>query len=52
MAGLPAVSVPVPVAGRVEETGGVAGMQVVGQFWDDARVLGIARELERLMPVG
>lgn len=52
LAGLPAVSVPVPVAGRVEETGGVAGMQVVGQFWDDARVLGIARELERLMPVG
>lgn len=52
LAGLPAVSVPVPVEGRVEETGGVAGMQLVGQFWDDARVLGIARELERLMLVG
>lgn len=52
LAGLPAVSVPVPVEGKVEETGGVAGMQLVGQFWDDARVLGIARELERLMPVG
>ena len=52
LAGLPAVSVPVPVEGEVEETGGVAGMQLVGQFWDDARVLALARELARLMPVG
>lgn len=50
LAGLPAVSVPVPVGDR-EETGGVAGLQVIGQFWDDNRVLGIAREISRLIPV-
>lgn len=48
LAGLPAVSVPVP-AGE-QGRGGVAGLQVLGQFWDDARVLGIAREISRLMP--
>ncbi|MBE3044959.1 Asp-tRNA(Asn)/Glu-tRNA(Gln) amidotransferase subunit GatA [Candidatus Bathyarchaeota archaeon] len=47
LAGLPAVSVPVPAG----EKGGVAGLQVLGQFWDDGRVLGIARELSRMMPV-
>lgn len=50
LAGLPAVSVPVP-AGEKEETGGVAGLQVLGQFWDDSRVLAIAAEISRLMPV-
>ena len=49
LAGLPAVSVPVPV-GDKEETGGVAGLQVIGQFWDDSRVLVIAREISKLMP--
>ncbi|KAB5562876.1 amidase signature domain-containing protein [Coniochaeta sp. 2T2.1] len=42
LAGLPAVSVPVKIE-RVEE-GEVdfAGLQVIGQYWDDARVLGVA----------
>ena len=51
LAGLPAVSVPVPIADATEATGGLAGMQMLGQFWDDGRVLAIARELSRLMPV-
>ncbi|SPO00185.1 related to glutamyl-tRNA(Gln) amidotransferase subunit A [Cephalotrichum gorgonifer] len=51
LAGLPAISVPVPAGNGMEEGGGVAGLQVLGQFWDDARVLGIAHQLSRLMPV-
>jgi aspartyl-tRNA(Asn)/glutamyl-tRNA(Gln) amidotransferase subunit A len=41
LAGLPAVSVPVKVEcaqGPVD----FAGLQIIGQYWDDARVLGVA----------
>ncbi|ODA76495.1 hypothetical protein RJ55_07765 [Drechmeria coniospora] len=41
LAGLPAVSVPVPTEGRLP-----VGMQLTAQFWDDRRVLEMA---ERLM---
>ncbi|KAK1833073.1 amidase signature domain-containing protein [Podospora conica] len=41
LAGLPAVSVPLGVEGD----GRWAGLQVVGQFWDDARLLAVAREI-------
>ena len=47
LAGLPAVSVPV----KVEGAGGpvdFAGLQVIGQFWDDARVLGVAEQIGEL----
>ena len=37
LAGLPAVSIPVGVG-----SAGSAGLQVIGQYWDDARVLKVA----------
>ncbi len=47
LAGLPAISIPMPVAS--ETTGGVgaegpgtAGLQLIGQYWDDARLLEVA----------
>jgi aspartyl-tRNA(Asn)/glutamyl-tRNA(Gln) amidotransferase subunit A len=41
LAGLPAVSVPVKIEGA-EGPVDFAGLQVIGQYWDDARVLGVA----------
>ena len=41
LAGLPAVSIPVTVGGT--KTGaGSAGLQLIGQYWDDARLLKVA----------
>ncbi|KAK3906580.1 amidase signature domain-containing protein [Staphylotrichum tortipilum] len=47
LAGLPAISIPMPVA--PETTGGAgaegpatAGLQLIGQYWDDARLLAVA----------
>lgn len=48
LAGLPAVSVPLAVVGD----GRWAGLQVVGQFWDDARLLAVAREVREVLGVG
>lgn len=48
LAGLPAVSVP----RRVEGEGlgkNVMGLQIVGQYWDDARLLAVADALSALM---
>ncbi|KKA29834.1 hypothetical protein TD95_000428 [Thielaviopsis punctulata] len=45
LAGLPAVSVPVEIKGAQD----VAGLQLVGQFWDDARVLGMAKALSQIL---
>jgi aspartyl-tRNA(Asn)/glutamyl-tRNA(Gln) amidotransferase subunit A len=46
LAGLPAVSVPA----RTEGEGGFpAGMQLIGQYWDDSRLLYMAERLEALM---
>ncbi|KAM4063836.1 amidase [Hirsutella rhossiliensis] len=45
LAGLPAVSLPVPAA----ETRLPAGLQLVGQFWDDRRLLAMAERLKALM---
>jgi aspartyl-tRNA(Asn)/glutamyl-tRNA(Gln) amidotransferase subunit A len=43
LAGLPAISIPMPVA---PETAGeescTAGLQLIGQYWDDARLLAVA----------
>ncbi|KAK0628616.1 amidase signature domain-containing protein [Bombardia bombarda] len=46
LAGLPAVSVPVRVRGVTAEgtegVGDMAGLQLIGQYWDDARLLAVA----------
>ncbi|KAL5600940.1 hypothetical protein BROUX41_005774 [Berkeleyomyces rouxiae] len=46
LAGLPAISIPVRVEGTSRE---IAGLQIIAQFWDDARLLGMAKELTRIM---
>ena len=45
LAGLPAVSVPT----RTLEGGFPAGMQLIGQYWDDGRLLRMAEKLEALV---
>jgi len=45
LAGLPAVSVPMPVEGE-ERT---AGLQLIGQYWDDARLLGVAEAVSSIL---
>ncbi|KAK1779981.1 glutamyl-tRNA amidotransferase [Copromyces sp. CBS 386.78] len=45
LAGLPAISVPMRVKAREdkdEEGTGIAGLQLIGQYWDDARLLAVA----------
>ncbi|KAK3298357.1 amidase signature domain-containing protein [Chaetomium fimeti] len=46
LAGLPAISIPMPVAseaaGDVAGKSGAAGLQLIGQYWDDARLLAVA----------
>jgi aspartyl-tRNA(Asn)/glutamyl-tRNA(Gln) amidotransferase subunit A len=46
LAGLPAVSVPMRVGGN--GTGDGVGLQVIGQYWDDARLLFVAEEIQRV----
>ncbi|OBT63812.1 hypothetical protein VE03_06914 [Pseudogymnoascus sp. 23342-1-I1] len=43
LAGLPAISVPVPIAEEVREEGnvGFVGMQVIGQYYDDFHVINV-----------
>jgi aspartyl-tRNA(Asn)/glutamyl-tRNA(Gln) amidotransferase subunit A len=45
LAGLPAVSVPAEVAGSQYP----AGLQLIGQYWDDKRLLGVASLLQTLV---
>lgn len=46
LAGLPAISIPVPVTPSTEATEegrpNYAGLQLIGQYWDDARLLAVA----------
>lgn len=44
LAGLPAISVPAKTEGKLP-----AGMQLVGQYWDDNRLLQMAEELQGLV---
>lgn len=44
LAGLPAVSVPARTGGKLP-----AGLQLIGQFWDDERLLKMAEKLEELV---
>ena len=43
LAGLPAISIPVRIAS--EGGSGTAGLQLIGQYWDDARLLGVAEAM-------
>ncbi|EEY16109.1 glutamyl-tRNA(Gln) amidotransferase subunit A [Verticillium alfalfae VaMs.102] len=48
LAGLPAISIPVPIqfpSPEADDSRKVAGLQIIGQYWDDKRVLQIARRL-------
>ncbi|KAK4042168.1 amidase signature domain-containing protein [Parachaetomium inaequale] len=44
LAGLPAISIPMPVASTAGDVvrSGTAGLQLIGQYWDDARLLAVA----------
>ncbi|KAM7192383.1 putative mitochondrial glutamyl-tRNA amidotransferase subunit A precursor [Rhypophila sp. PSN 637] len=42
LAGLPAISIPVPGTGGEAGRSGSAGLQLLGQYWDDARLLSVA----------
>ncbi|KAI9681542.1 MAG: Trimeric GatFAB AmidoTransferase(AdT) complex subunit [Caeruleum heppii] len=48
LAGLPALSVPVPLEEEgTERAGGPVGMQIIGQYGDDALVLEVGRMMDR-----
>jgi len=47
LAGLPAASVPMPVEGEGE--GKTAGLQLIGQYWDDARLLAVAEVIREIL---
>ncbi|KAL1900441.1 Trimeric GatFAB AmidoTransferase(AdT) complex subunit [Ceratocystis pirilliformis] len=50
LAGLPAVNVPVKAQGKGTNEGhNVVGLQLIAQFWDDARLLGMAQQLAKIM---
>ncbi|KAH7311995.1 amidase signature domain-containing protein [Rhexocercosporidium sp. MPI-PUGE-AT-0058] len=53
LAGLPAISIPFPVPdeSRIPGQPNFAGIQIIGQYSDDARVLWLARDLEKLTEV-
>ncbi|KAL2128823.1 hypothetical protein VTI74DRAFT_8587 [Chaetomium olivicolor] len=42
LAGLPAISIPMPVASKAGQGPETAGLQLIGQYWDDARLLAVA----------
>ncbi|TDZ35933.1 Glutamyl-tRNA(Gln) amidotransferase subunit A [Colletotrichum spinosum] len=49
LAGLPAISIPTRVQADEggDESRQVAGLQFIGQFWDDRRLMGVAKDLLR-----
>ncbi|OHX00569.1 aspartyl-tRNA glutamyl-tRNA amidotransferase subunit a [Colletotrichum incanum] len=50
LAGLPAISIPTKVKSpdaEADESRKVAGLQLIGQYWDDKRLLGVAKDLFR-----
>lgn len=50
LAGLPAISV--PMRRKADGTGGSVGLQIIGQYWDDARLLYVAEQIESLTGQG
>lgn len=51
LAGLPAISVPMRVQEDKEGTG-MAGLQLIGQYWDDARLLAVAEAVAGVVGEG
>ncbi|KAK1990494.1 amidase signature enzyme [Colletotrichum falcatum] len=54
LAGLPAISIPTRVDAPDAEADAsrrVAGLQLIGQYWDDRRLLGVAKDLSRQLSV-
>ncbi|KAH8886681.1 amidase signature enzyme [Thozetella sp. PMI_491] len=51
LAGLPAISVPMPVSGAPQDANAPrnAGLQLIGQYWDDARLLAVADNVARTL---
>ena len=52
LAGLPAISIPMPVASASGNATGkprTAGLQLIGQYWDDARLLAVADALSKTL---
>ncbi|WYZ39322.1 hypothetical protein EsH8_III_001236 [Colletotrichum jinshuiense] len=50
LAGLPAISIPAKIQSHdadADESRKVAGLQLIGQYWDDKRLLGVAKDLLR-----
>ncbi|KAJ0354506.1 hypothetical protein COL154_000408 [Colletotrichum chrysophilum] len=50
LAGLPAISIPTKVESpeaNADDSRKVAGLQLIGQYWDDKRLLGVAKTLLR-----
>ncbi|KAF4902181.1 Glutamyl-tRNA(Gln) amidotransferase subunit A [Colletotrichum fructicola] len=50
LAGLPAISIPTKVESpdaNADDSRKVAGLQLIGQYWDDRRLLGVAKNLLR-----
>lgn len=46
LAGLPAISIPAKIATKeTDQSRAVAGLQLIGQYWDDKRLLSTARRL-------
>ncbi|KAK3996323.1 putative mitochondrial glutamyl-tRNA amidotransferase subunit A precursor [Cladorrhinum sp. PSN332] len=45
LAGLPAISIPMPVTSEAGPR--TAGLQLIGQYWDDARLLGAAEAMSK-----
>lgn len=57
LAGLPAISIPVTVPrlssdGDGNGNGGSAGLQLIGQYWDDARLLSVAGTVMKCLGEG
>lgn len=55
LAGLPAISIPARVRNAesaADESRAVAGLQLIGQYWDDQHLLGVAQQLADLLEGG
>lgn len=54
LAGLPAISVPMPLPqdGQSADPVDFGGLQLIGQYWDDARLLAVARHVQKVNPYG
>ncbi|SPQ19581.1 682452fd-8cdf-4588-8b2d-21d4aabf58d0 [Thermothielavioides terrestris] len=53
LAGLPAISIPMPIKAETGADGperhATAGLQLIGQYWDDARLLAVAEAVSNVL---